>query len=101
MATLENAGKDTLRSSPEPTAAEVFYFILLNKDLPMLAILNVLTFWANIFFFREASIRSYFQDKRVCLFFEMQEVFVLFLKCKKKYKEFHPGKNFLIFMLGF
>ena len=50
MATLENAGKDTLRSSPEPTAAEVFYFILLNKDLPMLAILNVLTFWANIFF---------------------------------------------------
>lgn len=97
MATLENAGKDTLRSSPEPTAAEGFYFILLNKVLPMLTILNVLTFWANVIFFRGASIRSYFQDKRVCPFFEMQEVFVLFLKCQKKIQGISSRQKFLDF----
>ena len=98
MATLENAGKDTLRSSPEPTAAEGFYFILLNKVLPMLTILNVLTFWANVIFFRGASIRSYFQDKRVCPFFEMQKK-IQGISSRQKFLDFHAW--ILILLLDF
>ena len=78
MATLEKAGRNTLRGSPETTATGVFYFILLNKDLPMLTILNVLTFCTNIIFLRGSSTRNCFQKiffsgklKRFCPFLEM------------------------------
>lgn len=82
MATLEKAGRNTLRGSPETTATGVFYFILLNKDLPMLTILNVLTFCTNIIFLRGSSTRNCFPLKK--FFFQASlKDFVLFLKCKK------------------